>query len=56
VSRAVAGIGEVQHNEFLMKCSSPPFEMTLFKDGRAIIKGTEDAATARSFYSKIVSM
>jgi adenylyltransferase/sulfurtransferase len=56
VSRAVAGIGEIQHNEFLMKCSSPPFEMTLFKDGRAIIKGTEDAATARSFYSKIVSM
>ena len=55
VSKAVEGLGEVEHNEFLMKCSLPPYEMTLFKDGRAIIKGTEDACAARSFYSKVVS-
>jgi molybdopterin-synthase adenylyltransferase len=44
----------VQFNEFLMKCSTPPFELTLFKDGRAIVKGTEEAAMARSVYSRIV--
>jgi molybdopterin/thiamine biosynthesis adenylyltransferase len=44
----------VQFNEFLMKCSAPPYELTLFKDGRAIVKGTEEAAMARSVYSKIV--
>jgi len=45
---------DVQFNEFLMKCSAPPYELTLFKDGRAIVKGTEEPATARSVYSKIV--
>jgi molybdopterin-synthase adenylyltransferase len=44
----------VQFNEFLMKCSAPPYELTLFKDGRAIVKGTEESAMARSVYSKIV--
>ena len=46
----------VQFNEFLMKCSAPPYELTLFKDGRAIVKGTEEAAMARSVYSKIVGV
>jgi molybdopterin/thiamine biosynthesis adenylyltransferase len=46
--------GAVQYNDFLMKCSTPPYELTLFKDGRAIVKGTEEASMARSVYSKIV--
>jgi molybdopterin-synthase adenylyltransferase len=45
---------DVQFNDFLMKCSAPPFELTLFKDGRAIVKGTEEASMARSVYSRIV--
>jgi molybdopterin-synthase adenylyltransferase len=48
--------GSVQFNEFLLKCSSPPYELTLFKDGRAIVKGTEEASLARSVYSKIVGV
>ncbi len=46
----------VQFNEFLMRCSAPPFELTLFRDGRAIVKGTEEPSTARSLYSKIVGV
>src|SRR3989442_10632533 len=37
-----------------LKCSSPPYEVTLFKDGRAIVKGTEEPGLARSVYSKMV--
>jgi adenylyltransferase/sulfurtransferase len=48
--------GAVQFNEFLLRCSTPPYEVTLFKDGRAIVKGTEEPATARSVYSKIVGV
>lgn len=48
--------GGVQFNEFLMKCSTPPYELTLFKDGRAIVKGTEEAAMARSVYSRVVGV
>jgi adenylyltransferase/sulfurtransferase len=31
-----------------------PYEMTLFADGRAIIKGTTDPGLARSFYARYI--
>src|SRR5437660_8091890 len=40
--------GNVRHNEFVLKFWREPYEMTLFPDGRAIIKGTTDTAVARS--------
>jgi adenylyltransferase/sulfurtransferase len=54
LSKSIAAFGQVQFNDFLLKCASPPYELTLFKDGRAIVKGTEEAGTARSVYSKMV--
>jgi molybdopterin/thiamine biosynthesis adenylyltransferase len=56
LSKSIAVFGSVQFNDFLLKCSSPPYELTLFKDGRAIVKGTEEAGTARSVYSKMVGL
>lgn len=47
-----AGGGEVQHNEFLLRFRVPPYELTVFADGRAIIKGTRDPAVARSLYAR----
>ncbi len=46
--------GSVRHNEFVLKFWREPYEMTLFPDGRAIIKGTTDAAIARSLYARFV--
>jgi len=54
VSKSIAAFGTVQFNDFLLKCLSPPYELTLFKDGRAIVKGTEEASMARAVYSKMV--
>jgi adenylyltransferase/sulfurtransferase len=54
LSQSIGNSGGVQYNEFLLRCSAPPLELTLFKDGRAIVKGTEDGGLARSLYSKIV--
>ncbi len=31
-----------------------PYELTVFPDGRAIIKGTTDIAIARSLYARYV--
>ena len=56
LSKSIAAFGAVQFNDFLLRCSSPPYELTLFKDGRAIVKGTEEAGTARSVYSKMVGL
>jgi adenylyltransferase/sulfurtransferase len=46
--------GSVRRNDFVLKFWKEPFEMTLFTDGRAIIKGTTDTAVARSLYAKYV--
>jgi adenylyltransferase/sulfurtransferase len=46
--------GIVRHNEFVLKFWREPYEMTLFPDGRAIIKGTTDAGVARSLYARFV--
>jgi molybdopterin-synthase adenylyltransferase len=46
--------GTVRHNEFVLKFWHAPYEMTLFPDGRAIIKGTTDTAMARSLYARYV--
>jgi molybdopterin-synthase adenylyltransferase len=46
--------GTVRHNDFVLKFWRAPYEMTLFPDGRAIIKGTTDTALARSLYARYV--
>jgi adenylyltransferase/sulfurtransferase len=46
--------GSVRHNDFMLKFWHEPYEMTLFADGRAIIKGTSDTAVARSLYARYV--
>jgi adenylyltransferase/sulfurtransferase len=56
LARSIHCVGNVQVNEFLLKCSAPPYEVTLFKDGRAIVRGTEEASVARSVYSKLIGV
>jgi adenylyltransferase/sulfurtransferase len=46
--------GIVRHNEFVLKFWHEPYEMTLFPDGRAIVKGTTDTGVARSLYARFV--
>jgi len=46
--------GVVRHNEFVLKFWRDPYEMTLFPDGRAIIKGTTETGIARSLYARYV--
>jgi len=46
--------GTVRHNDFILKFWPGPYEMTLFPDGRAIIKGTTDTALARSLYARYI--
>ena len=54
VSARLKPHGPVRHNDFVLKFWPEPFEMTLFPDGRAIIKGTTDTAIARSLYARYV--
>jgi adenylyltransferase/sulfurtransferase len=47
-------LGEVRANEFGLRFFCKPYEMTIFPDGRAIVKGTTDTGVARSLYSKYI--
>ena len=47
-------LGEVRANEFALRFLRPPFELTVFPDGRAIIKGTTDVGVARSLYAQYI--
>jgi molybdopterin-synthase adenylyltransferase len=44
----------VRQNDFLLRLEVPPYELTVFADGRAIIKGTRDPSVARSIYARYV--
>jgi molybdopterin-synthase adenylyltransferase len=54
MNRRLQSHGTVRHNDFVLKFWHEPYEMTLFPDGRAIIKGTSDTAVARSLYARFV--
>ncbi len=49
-------LAEVRVNEFALRAAVDPYELTVFPDGRAIIKGTTDTGVARSVYARYVGV
>jgi adenylyltransferase/sulfurtransferase len=62
VASNLRNVGKASFNKFMLKCPivegdgerRREYELTLFADGRAIIKGTNEAGVARGLYSKYV--
>ncbi|HEV2299099.1 MAG TPA: ThiF family adenylyltransferase [Candidatus Acidoferrales bacterium] len=52
--RLERSVAELRQNEFLLRFRVPPYEMTVFPDGRAVVRGTRDPAVARSLYSRYI--
>ncbi len=50
----LSNIPGVKWNEYLVRFTVGDNEITLFRDGRAIVKGTDDVSAARSLYSRYV--
>lgn len=48
------GLGTVRGNEFALRFSTGSYEITVFPDGRAIIKGTTDPGVARAVYARYI--
>jgi molybdopterin-synthase adenylyltransferase len=44
----------VRANGFALRFEAPPYNLTIFPDGRAIIKGTTDVGVARSLYARFI--
>jgi molybdopterin/thiamine biosynthesis adenylyltransferase len=54
LAERLRGLGEVRVNEFALRISLPKYDVTVFPDGRAIVKGTTDVGTARSVYAQLI--
>ena len=51
-------VGETSVNPFLLRLtlSNPDYEVTIFRDGRAIIKGTDDITLAKTLYARYIGL
>lgn len=56
LAEKLRNIAEVKQNEYLVRFISGENEVTVFRDGRAIVKGTDDISAARSLYAKYVGI
>jgi len=54
LAATLAEFGSVRANEFALRFLIDSYEMTIFADGRAIVKGTTEPGVARSLYAKYV--
>ncbi|MGD0079844.1 MAG: ThiF family adenylyltransferase [Methanoregula sp.] len=49
-------LGDVRFTPYMLTFRSGTGEISVFRDGRAIIKGTRDEATARSLYARYIGL
>ena len=54
IAQRLQSLGQVSLNDYLLRAHIDGYELTLFPDGRAIIKGTEDPDLAKSLYARYV--
>ena len=54
VAIQLAKHGDPLYNEFVLRLQTGTYEFSVFRDGRAIVKGTTDISIARGLYSKYV--
>jgi molybdopterin-synthase adenylyltransferase len=54
LAERLSAAGEVQVNPYLVRLRAGAYELTVFQDARAIIRGTDDIPMARSLYAKYI--
>jgi molybdopterin/thiamine biosynthesis adenylyltransferase len=54
LARRLGEVGQVRANQWLLRLEVEGHELTVFPDGRAIVKGTDDPAVARALYARYV--
>ena len=54
LAQKLADVGRVSQNAFLLRLAVDEYVLTIFPDGRTIIGGTDDIATARTVYARYI--
>lgn len=52
----LAPLGQVTRNQYLLRVNVEQFELTAFADGRVIVCGTDDPATARTVCARYIGL
>jgi adenylyltransferase/sulfurtransferase len=50
----LTGVGQIQRNAFLLRLTVDGYVLTVFPDGRTIVGGTNDIATARTMHARYI--
>jgi len=56
LSERLSGIGSVEFNSYMMRIRVPGYEIAVFPDGRAIVRGTDDPGQAKSIYARYIGV
>jgi molybdopterin-synthase adenylyltransferase len=56
LAKRIEPLGEVLVNSFVLRFKLPPYELTLFRDGRCTVKGTRDTSLARSLVARYLGV
>jgi molybdopterin-synthase adenylyltransferase len=54
LARRLADVGRLQRNAFLLRLAVDGYVLTVFPDGRTIVAGTNDIATARTLHARYI--
>jgi adenylyltransferase/sulfurtransferase len=54
LAHRLSSAGEVKSNEFMVTLTLPEHTLSVFPDGRTLIRGTDDLAQARSLYDRFI--
>jgi adenylyltransferase/sulfurtransferase len=56
LAEKLKSLGPVKLNEYLLRLTIGEHELTIFRDARAIVGGTDDVSVARSIYARFVGI
>jgi len=56
LAEKLSKIGKVRLSKFILHANISGYELSIFKDGRAIIKGTTDEKIAKSLYTRYIGI
>jgi adenylyltransferase/sulfurtransferase len=48
--------GDIKLNEYLLRLGVDSYELTVFSDARAIVRGTDEVSVARALYAKYIGV
>lgn len=52
----LAAVGQVAFNDYMLRFRVDSYELTVFPDGRTIVKGTTDETVARTLYARYIGL